>query len=1213
MRKRKPFLRLLAMILAAMLIVLNGYSTSSLTVNAASTDQFEQIKKVLPTGTILKSDTFPGLKVLYGGKDSYTIGEGKNIVNLSIEVIDAELAKKSLSTLSFVFGKINLDAKKGEKATVTGFVSGISEAKYKALVSVLGYKNLEGFITQLNNKNKSSISGALLTSFLTTLTSANEYEQFMEALESAIAAAIADKVTDVASADTPIQPNKVKPDGIKRPDRKPDVKPDPKPNPDDEKGTEGEDEPDEKESYRTIMIFLNGCDLETKSNCATKNLLDLLSAPMPDNTRIFITTGGTETWHMNDIDAYKKYAKEKLYPDISDVDLNKQENKSKKDEIEALAADYFAKYKTEIGQDIQIYEVQKGEVNTLSLLKTESDRYFLERSYLTEYIDYVRDNTDSETYDLIIWDHGGGIDGFGNDEIYNKDLNDKKTEKRDDVGFTNIELVRKAIEDSQIIAAGSRFDFIGFDTCQMATVEVASTLEKLADYLILSEENEPGNGWDYNKWMSALNDKPEMSVVDLSSTIVDTFVAQYANNKDINATLSVIDTSKLQAIDQELSVFAQYLVRDYLDEKYHDSILETIGKTGDYGSKYGYNRQGLLDVVHLCTPFLDDGKGKWTQELMDASASLSKAVEDAVVKSKSTTGINDNGLSINVPLNVASRSYAGKNENGEELYYYGFVSDDVLGVYNDISVNPDYKKAYAQIALNKLAAIIIGDSWLYDDYTIKDVLNVMQGKDEYKSKRIREVSGVDLNDPSDPVTKSIDQLLKERVSVGNITILSGENLYGTKDPNVATVKITNIDPVVVDDIMTVNVALKTGEKSEIELGSTKLYTSDYLDNPDEKAKLMTIKPFDNMWYVINDQISDFVVTSYDVVNMTYKGYILLGLWYDLSEIEGDGSVNRDEYIADKIKNNKLSVIQLNVEGTIDSNTGQTNYLNATNYCYTTDGVPSVTANKLEDIENCYLEILGGTGSLTNSLGTILASTDTNKPDEGFIRLGMQTIKDLQPAYSFTDSYGVEYELSDAGLKAATDENKSKTLDCYKYDIPQGTEVLTYAQSQERAEAMRKKATQDAKAEQSKQAINSQDRITRGDDPWDGDADPIPAIIPDITPEITPWEQDEAISNIETAVDSQADANEEISADTETSADTEVNVNTEATETPADAETTPGDAPAADTENEPNETATDSDYVTVWDDEEDYVCVKENDDETDKSVTEADASNDSTVE
>ena len=44
---------------------------------------------------------------------------------------------------------------------------------------------------------------------------------------------------------------------------------------------------------------------------------------------------------------------------------------------------------------------------------------------------------------------------------------------------------------------GCDFDMAGFDACLMATLETAMVLEPYADYMIASEEVEPGNGWYY--------------------------------------------------------------------------------------------------------------------------------------------------------------------------------------------------------------------------------------------------------------------------------------------------------------------------------------------------------------------------------------------------------------------------------------------------------------------------------------------------------------------------------------------------------------------------------------------------------------------------------------------------------------------------------------------------------------------------------------------
>ena len=52
----------------------------------------------------------------------------------------------------------------------------------------------------------------------------------------------------------------------------------------------GGDEPIEPDYNRTILIYLDGTDLESKYGFVSKNLLDLLGADIPDNTKVLLTT-----------------------------------------------------------------------------------------------------------------------------------------------------------------------------------------------------------------------------------------------------------------------------------------------------------------------------------------------------------------------------------------------------------------------------------------------------------------------------------------------------------------------------------------------------------------------------------------------------------------------------------------------------------------------------------------------------------------------------------------------------------------------------------------------------------------------------------------------------------------------------------------------------------------------------------------------------------
>ena len=68
------------------------------------------------------------------------------------------------------------------------------------------------------------------------------------------------------------------------------------------------------------------------------------------------------------------------------------------------------------------------------------------------------------------------------------------------------------------------FDFVGFDACLMATAETGLMLNSYADYMIASEETEPGIGWYYTDWLTALSKNTSMPTTEIGRNIVDSFV-----------------------------------------------------------------------------------------------------------------------------------------------------------------------------------------------------------------------------------------------------------------------------------------------------------------------------------------------------------------------------------------------------------------------------------------------------------------------------------------------------------------------------------------------------------------------------------------------------------------------------------------------------------------------------------------------------------------
>lgn len=243
-----------------------------------------------------------------------------------------------------------------------------------------------------------------------------------------------------------------------------------------------------------IYWYLCGTDLETEGGAATNDLLEMLDVDLPDNVTVVIQTGGTEEWQNNFIDSEANY---RLVYDSEDLYI--------------------------VGEE-PVYSMGHSLV-------------------LSDFITFCLENYPADHTMLLLWDHGGGSGGgICYDELFDFD------------GLTLDELGL-----ALFTACGPtdyKFDIIGFDACLMATADVAGRVMNYADYMVASQETEPGIGWSYDKWLGALADDPEMDALDLAVTICDSY---YEGCEDYgledDATLSVLDLSKMDGFIWALDWF----------------------------------------------------------------------------------------------------------------------------------------------------------------------------------------------------------------------------------------------------------------------------------------------------------------------------------------------------------------------------------------------------------------------------------------------------------------------------------------------------------------------------------------------------------------------------------------------------------------------------------------------------------------------------------
>lgn len=154
----------------------------------------------------------------------------------------------------------------------------------------------------------------------------------------------------------------------------------------------------------------------------------------------------------------------------------------------------------------------------MTLLQSLGSMNMTDADTLSDFIRFSAESYPADRYELILWDHGGGtMTGFGYDELY------------EDTSLTLSSL------STALYNGGVQFDFIGFDACLMATAEVAYALDPYADYLIASEESEPGEGWAYKNWLTMLAEDPAVPTAELGKKLADDFLEAYIFRRHADA------------------------------------------------------------------------------------------------------------------------------------------------------------------------------------------------------------------------------------------------------------------------------------------------------------------------------------------------------------------------------------------------------------------------------------------------------------------------------------------------------------------------------------------------------------------------------------------------------------------------------------------------------------------------------------------------------
>ena len=376
------------------------------------------------------------------------------------------------------------------------------------------------------------------------------------------------------------------------------------------------EQPETKKDAYTVLIYMCGSNLESDYankttyyydgynyeidgiGMATADINEILSVKnQPKDINIVIETGGAKSWTNKSFGKYGDY----------DINASK----------------------------LQRHHVENGKIILDDTLDYAS---MGKASTLQSFIEYGLTNYAAEKTALILWNHGGGLQGVCFDE------------KSNDDSLTTNEVtsaVSAALATCEM--SNQKLEWIGYDACLMGVQDIAEKNSQYFKYMIASQESESGYGWDYDNWIDDLYEKKDTETI--LKAICDSFIAD--NNYDDYGNYSTSSN------DQTLAYYNLAYANEYKNawENMASQLMNKLTNS---------NKSTFSSLVKSCKHYADSDYEYYG--LFDAKDFINKLASNSTFKTDASY--------TNAVLSAHSKfvAYSAKgakagNSNGVSMYW----------------------------------------------------------------------------------------------------------------------------------------------------------------------------------------------------------------------------------------------------------------------------------------------------------------------------------------------------------------------------------------------------------------------------------------------------------------------------------------------------------------------------------------------------------------
>jgi len=313
--------------------------------------------------------------------------------------------------------------------------------------------------------------------------------------------------------------------------------------------------------------------------------------------------------------------------------------------------------------DTKIFYVTKGfEPYSYNAIADMNELNMGDYYTLYEFVTYAVENYPADHYALVLWDHGGGWigccwdDSSGDDHLEPWEIR------------TALNVVKSCYPDFHL-------NIVGFDACLMASLEMAFELANpvtgcFADYLVASEEVEPGDGWPYDLILNLVKNYPDLSPALFADWIAYLYVQSYNGGSQGYVpivTQSAIDLQNVENLARDLGVFVKELLRRY--NLYENEILSAL----ENSEIFGYPSFNFTDLYHFAyniRALIDD------LTIRHVANSLLESISNTVIASYSLSG-HPNAHGVSVYTGIGTYDYY-------EYYGYDYLFSSYFTLWDDL-------------------------------------------------------------------------------------------------------------------------------------------------------------------------------------------------------------------------------------------------------------------------------------------------------------------------------------------------------------------------------------------------------------------------------------------------------------------------------------------------------------------------------------------------